>query len=99
MPLALAADRKPVFAFLDFHLFERLEVLLDIRPFKLVAGIGQPLLQLFPQYQGQKTAKNMAGNVCVILMIYRPGLQHGFHVPEYPFYLPQLLILQSNDFS
>ena len=38
MPLALAADRKPGIPFLDLHLFERLEILFDIRPLKMVVG-------------------------------------------------------------
>ena len=53
-------------------------------------------VQLLSQYQGQEAAEHMTSDVLILLMIHRPGLQDGFHIPEDLLHLPQFLVLECN---
>ncbi len=59
----------------------------------------KPSIQLFSQYQGQKATEHVASDILIPLVIDGSGLQHGFHIPEDMFHLPQFLILEGHLFG
>jgi hypothetical protein len=77
--LTFTADSKPFAVLLDDDLLERLEILLDMQPLESVTGRGQTLVQLLSQHQRQKAAKHVAGDVGIVLVVYRTGFQKILH--------------------
>src|SRR5665648_323731 len=56
---AFAADGERLALIFNRDLLQGLEILLDVGPFETVAGLLQPPIQLLPDDQGQKAAKNV----------------------------------------
>jgi hypothetical protein len=85
---AFCADGQCLVAFRYCDLLKRLQILLDVGPFKCVTGFLQAALQFFSQNQSQEAAKDMAPDGRVLLMKNRTGFQDGFDIPEGLFDLP-----------
>jgi hypothetical protein len=91
-----ATDSQMLSIFFYGDLLQRFEIPLDIRPFEAVACLLQAPIQFLAQHQSQETAKNMAANRLIHLMVYGPGYQNRLDIPENLLDLPQLLVFESH---
>ena len=73
---------------------ESFQVLLDVGPFKAVAGLCQAATELFSEHQGQEAIKHRASDGLIALVKHRPGLENTLDLLEDLLYLPELFVLQ-----
>ena len=76
-----AATRKTG-SIIFYGILQRFQILLNVGPLKLMAGIVQTPFQLFSQDQRQKAAKHVAPDIFITLMVYRPGLYQRFDISK-----------------
>ena len=66
-----ATDHEPPPRVAHRDLFQRLEIILETRPFRPPAASLHPPLELFQQHQGREAAKHMATNGLVTLVVLK----------------------------
>ena len=94
--LCLAANRKLIAVFFYVGLLQRLQILLDMRPFEDMACLLKMTFEFLAQKESQKAAEDMSTDGIVALMEDGASLQHGLHVLENTFDLPKLLVFERN---